>query len=813
MSPGHGPLLSPTLTAATLPSLLRSAFAEPPRSPGAAPLPYSRSLSVRTSMSPPHSPHDSDNEEPPSPLAAAHGQQFMLPHAATFVRFLDQDTQSGSAQQRKKQYRNSADAAALMQDLHRMHLVPPLGASGAERHSVSVPASPMISATTSLSLGASPISKGLTSPQMVPAQVPASPSRLSAYGVAMSSESGENLLPIAAMSSLHSSSVSSSSSSSSSSSPSSSSSSSSSASSSSCSASSSPSTSSLSASMLCSAAANHIASADAAAGSFSSPPRGVTRDAAEGGSTAEGTHSTMLSFSPPADQSDESLSSRGEPKGPPDACLFVASLSADTTEVTLRAFYEQYGPVLKQKLLKDKMSRAYAFVQFASTEDADRALSDSHGRVLDGRAVRVERAKVNRTLFIARFSRELSEADVHAHCSAYGPVESVTFIKHHQTQQSKGCGFVKYAFREDALDAIAGLKASDLGWVVEWATNHHENTAVGVDRRNVFVGGLNPRLATEALLVERFAPYGGLENVSFINHLTDPANTAPDDPRATRSAYAFLRFGNEESAAVAIEHENGKEFCERVLRVQYCESSETKQKRRHQQRGQHQMQQGMLDDVTVLGGGGGGMPSGGSPSHIPPQYLMHTGAAPSIGPGGYPLMHHPHAQYAAPLHHPLAHHPSAPPTTYPMHVPMSVYAAGGYAPPGALAPHTMYATHPLASYVPSHVPMPTGPYTQPNSYAHMYAPTSPHLQQHPGSPQQQHAQQQAPQPPHSPQQQHAHLQHLQQQQQQQQHHDMAQHHHEMAQHQHYMHQQQHLAHYTSASIAGDVTTSPAATEQ
>mmetsp|Transcript_17731 Transcript_17731/g.53183 ORF Transcript_17731/g.53183 Transcript_17731/m.53183 type:complete len:429 (-) Transcript_17731:1118-2404(-) len=222
MSPGHGPLLSPTLTAATLPSLLRSAFAEPPRSPGAAPLPYSRSLSVRTSMSPPHSPHDSDNEEPPSPLAAAHGQQFMLPHAATFVRFLDQDTQSGSAQQRKKQYRNSADAAALMQDLHRMHLVPPLGASGAERHSVSVPASPMISATTSLSLGASPISKGLTSPQMVPAQVPASPSRLSAYGVAMSSESGENLLPIAAMSSLHSSSVSSSSSSSSSSSPSSS---------------------------------------------------------------------------------------------------------------------------------------------------------------------------------------------------------------------------------------------------------------------------------------------------------------------------------------------------------------------------------------------------------------------------------------------------------------------------------------------------------------------------------------------------------------------------------------------------------------
>lgn len=36
----------------------------------------------------------------------------------------------------------------------------------------------------------------------------------------------------------------------------------------------------------------------------------------------------------------------------------------------------------------------------------------------------------------------------------FGPVESVTIIKNHQTNKSKGCGFVKYCYREDAMDAF-----------------------------------------------------------------------------------------------------------------------------------------------------------------------------------------------------------------------------------------------------------------------------------------------------------------------------------------------------------------------
>jgi hypothetical protein len=58
------------------------------------------------------------------------------------------------------------------------------------------------------------------------------------------------------------------------------------------------------------------------------------------------------------------VSSHGEPKGPPQACLFVASLSPDTTEEVIREFFSRHGTVLKAKVLKDRSSRPYAFVQF-----------------------------------------------------------------------------------------------------------------------------------------------------------------------------------------------------------------------------------------------------------------------------------------------------------------------------------------------------------------------------------------------------------------------------------------------------------------
>jgi len=272
------------------------------------------------------------------------------------------------------------------------------------------------------------------------------------------------------------------------------------------------------------------------------------------------------------------LSSRGEPKGPPQACLFVASLSPDTTEETLHDYFSRFGQVLKIKLMKDRSSRPYAFIQFQGIDEANKALQYTNSILLDGRRLRVEKAKVNRTLFIAKMSRNLNNQKLREIVEAYGPVESVTIIKNHQTQKSRGCGFVKFVYREDAMDSFLGLKNQNRKWVVEWATSVNDPDMLGVDKYNIFVGGLNPLLITKELMEERFGAYGPIESITLINH--DDITTEGDVP--PRSAFAFVRYKDPSSSVSAIEQENGAEWLDRRIRVQYCESPEMKNKRRTQ---------------------------------------------------------------------------------------------------------------------------------------------------------------------------------------------------------------------------------------
>jgi hypothetical protein len=53
--------------------------------------------------------------------------------------------------------------------------------------------------------------------------------------------------------------------------------------------------------------------------------------------------------------------------------------------------------------------------------------------------------------------------------------------------------------------------------VVEWATSSNDPDVLGVDKYNVFVGGLNPLLVTKAALEERFGAYGQVDAVTLIN--------------------------------------------------------------------------------------------------------------------------------------------------------------------------------------------------------------------------------------------------------------------------------------------------------
>ena len=76
--------------------------------------------------------------------------------------------------------------------------------------------------------------------------------------------------------------------------------------------------------------------------------------------------------------------------------LFVGSLSFTTTGEGLREFFGQAGTVLSASVVTDQFSgqsRGFGFVEMATTEEAERAVAQLNGRMLDGRALKVEIAK------------------------------------------------------------------------------------------------------------------------------------------------------------------------------------------------------------------------------------------------------------------------------------------------------------------------------------------------------------------------------------------------------------------------------------
>ncbi len=77
--------------------------------------------------------------------------------------------------------------------------------------------------------------------------------------------------------------------------------------------------------------------------------------------------------------------------------LYVGNLSYSTTEEGLRAAFAGDGrQVISVSIITDRMSgrpRGFAFVEMASADDADKAISALDGQSLDGRTLKVSEAR------------------------------------------------------------------------------------------------------------------------------------------------------------------------------------------------------------------------------------------------------------------------------------------------------------------------------------------------------------------------------------------------------------------------------------
>src|SRR2546423_3035702 len=75
--------------------------------------------------------------------------------------------------------------------------------------------------------------------------------------------------------------------------------------------------------------------------------------------------------------------------------LFVGGLSFSTSSEGLRGAFARFGEVMSAAVMTDRetgRSRGLGFVEMATTEEAEKAISSLNGTSLDGRMIRVDKA-------------------------------------------------------------------------------------------------------------------------------------------------------------------------------------------------------------------------------------------------------------------------------------------------------------------------------------------------------------------------------------------------------------------------------------
>ncbi|KAL8167714.1 hypothetical protein V2J09_009213 [Rumex salicifolius] len=173
--------------------------------------------------------------------------------------------------------------------------------------------------------------------------------------------------------------------------------------------------------------------------------------------------------------------------------LFVGQVPKHVTEAELLALFQEFALVDEVNIIKDKAtkaSRGCCFVICPSREEADKAVEACHNKkTLPGASSPLqvkyadgELERLEHKLFVGMLPKNVSEAELSALFSQYGTIKEMQVLRGSQ-QTSKGCAFLKYETKDQALAALEAVNGkhkmedSSVALVVKWADTERERLA------------------------------------------------------------------------------------------------------------------------------------------------------------------------------------------------------------------------------------------------------------------------------------------------------------------------------------------------
>ncbi|KAK2965795.1 hypothetical protein RJ640_001793 [Escallonia rubra] len=148
--------------------------------------------------------------------------------------------------------------------------------------------------------------------------------------------------------------------------------------------------------------------------------------------------------------------------------IFVGGLERDATEEDLKKVFKHVGEVVEVRLHKDhsgSKNKGYAFVKFATKEQASRALSEMKNPVICGKRCGTAPSEDNDTLFLGNICNTWTKEAIKQKLKEYGigNVQNITLVADPQHEGlSRGFSFLEFSCHADAMLAYKRLQKPDV---------------------------------------------------------------------------------------------------------------------------------------------------------------------------------------------------------------------------------------------------------------------------------------------------------------------------------------------------------------
>jgi len=244
------------------------------------------------------------------------------------------------------------------------------------------------------------------------------------------------------------------------------------------------------------------------------------------------------------------------------ASLYVGNLASDVTEGILFEIFKRCGAVASIRVCRDyitKRSLGYAYVNFISIQEAQRAIDTLNNTQIKGKYCRImwtkrdpsDRKSSKGNIFIKGLDPHIGQKELHDTFSQFGNILSCK-VATTPNGESKGYGYVHYDNPDNARQAISIVNNKRIGNLVVTVENfvpRNERSQKSEDAwTNVFVKNLDNSVS-ESEFRELFSKYGPITSLKLTN---------PNSKFSTKMG--FINYETNKNAVDCVNEMNNFEY-------------------------------------------------------------------------------------------------------------------------------------------------------------------------------------------------------------------------------------------------------------